>query len=386
MGSWVFLAIAALSGSFVPQAKGKPASDPILEKRIDGAIKNGVTYLEKTPIVQPRSGELVLWTLLHAGVKESDPLFSSLLGTMLENKFDFTYQVSLKAMILEELDRVKYQRRIFQCAQFLIDNQCLNGQWNYGEPTPCPEPVGLPGKADVPTPARVGSEGKLERPKVRTWIRVKKQRAGPATGDNSNSQYAALGLRACLEAGIILPEEVLTLAAKWWRDSQLPDPDKGAYPARGWGYARIEAPDQNVPVAYGSMTAGALGSLAIYCKMLGQEAKRDPTIRDGSAWLANQWSATTNPPGTGRNALYYYLYAIERLGIFTGAETFGKHEWYVEGARAILDTQRADGSWQSGGGTKADDVLYDTCFAVLFLKRGTRSLDDVPSVDRYIKR
>ena len=47
-----------------------------------------------------------------------------------------TYAVSLLAMSLESYDRKKYQYRIAQCAQFLVDNQCKNGQWDYGEAVP----------------------------------------------------------------------------------------------------------------------------------------------------------------------------------------------------------------------------------------------------------
>ena len=51
-----------------------------------------------------------------------------------------TYRVSLQAMILEEVQRVKYRKQIFKCAQLLVDNQCKNGQWAYGEPTTYPVP------------------------------------------------------------------------------------------------------------------------------------------------------------------------------------------------------------------------------------------------------
>src|ERR1051326_4328986 len=54
---------------------------------------------------------------------------------MLEGPLERTYKVVLQAMILEEVDRVKHQHRIVQCAQFLVDNQCQNAQWSYGEPT-----------------------------------------------------------------------------------------------------------------------------------------------------------------------------------------------------------------------------------------------------------
>ena len=51
-----------------------------------------------------------------------------------------------------------------------------------------------------------------EKPKVVRKIPVRRTRDGIAGGDNSNSQYAALGLRACAEAGILIPKEVFTQA------------------------------------------------------------------------------------------------------------------------------------------------------------------------------
>ena len=60
---------------------------------------------------------------------------------MLVEPLKSTYRVSLQAMILEEIHRVRYQKQLFKCAQFLIDNECKNGQWSYGEATTYPEPA-----------------------------------------------------------------------------------------------------------------------------------------------------------------------------------------------------------------------------------------------------
>jgi len=93
------------------------------------------------------SDELILWTFVHAGVRESDPDFQKYFKKMVDGPLEKTYKVALQAMILEELDRIAYQHRIWQCAQFLIDNQCKNGQWNYGSPTEYAQP---PAKSYIP--------------------------------------------------------------------------------------------------------------------------------------------------------------------------------------------------------------------------------------------
>ena len=62
---------------------------------------------------------------------------------------------------------------------------------------------------------------------------------------------------------------------------------------------------------------------------------------------------------------YYYLYAVERVGVLTGLKYIGSHDWYREGAAFLVKDQRPDGSW----GRRLYG-LSDTCFAVLFLAKG----------------
>src|SRR5436190_5481770 len=109
--------------------------DPVLQAKIDDAILRGVASLKTAESVVPweafggNSDELILWTFVHADVPSRDETYQALLQRMLSAKLERTYKVALQAMILEEIDRVKYQERIWQCGQFLVDNQCLNGQW-----------------------------------------------------------------------------------------------------------------------------------------------------------------------------------------------------------------------------------------------------------------
>src|SRR5205085_4605415 len=140
-------------------------------------------------------------------------------------------------------DRIKHQRRIAQCAQFLVDNQCANGQWGYGDPSIFAEDLKLP-----PVPPK--SKGLRK-------VAVTRQREGPAAGDNSNTQYALLGLRACWDAGMVLPSSTIDLAARWWRESQTRSSAvkaPAAAAAEGWCYGKHD----HKP--YGSMTVGGIAS------------------------------------------------------------------------------------------------------------------------------
>jgi hypothetical protein len=125
------------------------------------------------------------------------------------------------------------------------------------------------------------------------------------------------------------------------------------------------------------MTAGAIGAICIYDYMLGKDWKKEKSVMDGLAWLDKNWSVTENigPPETARGQatgwLYYYLYALERTGMLYDTALIGNHDWYLEGARVLLNAQKPDGSWDA---SHFKHATWDTCFAILFLKRATRRL------------
>ena len=371
------LPLSAQEGRRPDPRRARPEVDAAIEKGME-VLKRRVADLDAGTDPGDRVHELVLWTFVHGGLPESDPTFRALFRGMMEDPLERTYRVSLQAMILEEVHRVKYQRRIARCAQFLVDNQCKNGQWSYGKPTVFVE--------DVPTIVRKKSvatrgsklkrfrrsppSGRRPKPPVRNRMAVAKRREGPESGDNSNSQYAALGLRACHDAGIILPKPVIGRAMRWWREcQQRGSAGRGGYPGAGWCYGMHS---EHQP--YGSMTAGGLGSLAIYDYILGMKWKKDKNVKAGLQWLARNFSVTGNPgpyehgdfAENSQHQFYYYLYGLERAGMLYGTEKFGGHEWYPEGARVLLERQEKNGEW---------DGVVNTCFAILFLRRATRSLD-----------
>ncbi|MBI3858110.1 MAG: hypothetical protein HY293_20710 [Planctomycetes bacterium] len=377
-----FLASLAMASAAAAQA--------VDEAKVDQAIKKGVEFLRtaKTDFHKGNwnSDELILWTFIHAGVAQDDPKLKGLLDTVLSRPLERTYKVALTALCLEEIDRVKYQEKIAQCGQFLVDNQCKNGQWSYGSPTEFVKDVKVPTQPKAVASAG-GSSGpgatlaKDGKPKVLQHVAVKKMKDGPDAGDNSNSQYAALGLRACFDAGVTLPEGVVLLAVKWWRESQFKDPKKDAKdkPAvasgtalsgkvEGWNYKDENAQDAKPP--YHAMTAGGVGALVIYDYMLDRKWKDDSFVKGGMNWLTVHYQIQAWNT--------YYLYGLERAAILFGTEKIGDHFWYAEGADALVNAQHPDGSW--GKDSDWFNTTWDTCFSVLFLRRATRAL--VASEDR----
>jgi hypothetical protein len=371
-----------------PAVVKSAGGEVVLKPRtLDDAVRDGMAYLKEKAAEfgrESKADELLLWTWLQGGMAESAPEFQALLKSALGKKLERTYNVALTAMALEGLDRVKHQKRIAQCAQFLLDNQCANGQWAYGDPSIFAEDLHVP-----PAPPKFKGVRK---------VTVTRRREGPASGDNSNSMYAMLGLRACHDAGIVLPRGSVDHAARWWRESQSRSVAvKGTAVAEGWCYNRHD----HKP--YGSMTAGGVGSLVICDYILNIDWKKDPHVAAGMEWMAKNFSVTFHPgphehadmAENSQHQYHYYMYALERAGIFVGTDRIGKHWWYEEGALELLRRQQDDGSWSKrlkpqdpnnnkGMGPPGDPVA-DTCFAILFLRRATRPFDDVASEDKKKK-
>ncbi len=373
--------------------------------KVDQAIEKGVKFLHGKR-VGPRNGnELIVLTYVHSGiVPDTHPHFQALFKEMIDGPLEHTYRVALQAMVLEEYERVKFQWRIHQCAQFLADNISPNGLTRYGQPTAFVEQVPVPTGAprDVATGGSTpgappapgfgqkvsgGDPGERKKPPVAKTINVSQKRPGPGDHDHSNMQYSALGLRACHDAGIRFEPQLLKKVEEAWRAAQhdgdgKPEPIRvdpprdpnrrpGAGASRtmvtytvepqGWSYQKAA----NASGDYGSMTAGAIGALCILDYIQGKDWRRDQDVLEGLQWLNKNFSVTANPKGNARWH-YYYLYGLERAGMLFGTEHIGDHKWYRTGAEYLLQNQAGDGGW------KGDPV--DTCFAILFLRRATRRL------------
>jgi hypothetical protein len=350
------------------------ALQEIEPSKVDTAVEEGAKYLARRlkagtvnskPPKQGPGGpgeedllkdEIVLYTLVYAGVDEKDEEFAKLLKSVLESKLESVYRVAIQALALEAIDAARYQQRIAQCGQFLVDNQCENGQWSYGKEV----------AVDPWAPQEAGGAGT----KSRKHIVIKRRSRGPATGDNSNAQVALLGLRACMEADVVVPAETFAAAEKWWLTTQNKD--------GGWDYRQGRT---RVEHSYGAMTAGGASSLAICKHYLKKEWKRDPAISRALAWLGANFSVTSHPkfdwkiPSHGW--VHYWLYALERAGMLCEAEKLGTRDWYAEGAGKLLEAQGKDGAWDGDR-----DKITNTCFAILFLRRATKPLPKVATTDK----
>ncbi len=304
---------------------------------------------------------LILYALVKSGARfQARPEFQRVLQQCLERRLERTYRAAVLAMALEALDAPKYAGHIQNCAQFLIDNQSDNGQWDYGQAVDLPTPSLGPDR--VATPG--GNAGEAVKPRGNTTTKKKLTRRGKGRddGDNSNTQYAILGLRSCEEAGFGIPNDTWRQALKWWEVTQQPD--------GGWNYAPRHAEG-----TYLAMTEGGLGSMVICMHYLQQNWKGAQRISLAYNYITQRFTCTDNTierEGNAKSFQYYHLYAIERAGMLVGREVFGAHVWYREGSEYLLGQQKGDGSWESA--FNHQKAVHDTAFAILFLSRATRPI------------
>ncbi|MFA5795280.1 MAG: hypothetical protein WC980_09505 [Candidatus Brocadiia bacterium] len=327
---------------------------------IAAAINRGKDFLIKQAQSQGKiSDELTFYALLHSGLPINDPMIEASLNNFMTKKLERTYNVAILAMALAYIDRGKYQSRIAQCAHFLMANQSYSGNWTYGA-TIDDSTITQTVTSDALKPVITGKDkpnnSTLSVKKIRVKVAYRRK---DAAYDNSNTQYALLGLRACAEADIDIPQEVWADAEKHLLRTQSGD--------GGWCYT--------IGSSYGSMTAGGLGGLAISKYYQNKKLKDDPAIKKSVDWLDKNFTVLENPCMAGAPTTwhYYYIYGLQRAGVLSDTETFGEHNWYQSGARYLLIEQRESGDWNNNA--------QDTAFAMLFLSRATKPLTPIKYIE-----
>ena len=319
--SLVFLMLASIAGP-------APAQTPA---EVNASIERGVDYLKN------RRGPQGIWDNYGDYDGGTTALAALALlscdvpGEDLRAALDYldgvpntkTYVVALKAMVYAEADPDGRRDKLQQCARFLMDARLANGSWSYG-------------------------------------------RGG--VGDNSNTQYALLGLQACAEAGIDVPDAFWRKCQQYWAGEQAG--------VGGWGYrgggtsgSMTAAGVASLIIAgrqYESVRSGRYGGRKVRC----DGALIDRSVQAGIGWLGRNFFVATHPNGAA-NWLYYYLYGLERAGRLSGERFFGNHDWYRAGVRHLTQrAQSANGSWSTGGGGNDVFTTINTSFSLLFLSKG----------------
>jgi hypothetical protein len=344
----LFLAIAATIGLLTTHvAESRAQADRELSQAdVERSIREGVRYLKGrqkadgswSEFEQHPTGmtSLVTLALLTAGEEASSPAVQKGLDFLRRYRaedLNSVYAVSLHTMALAAANEEKDRIRLTANVQWLENAQF--------KPT---DRGGWPG----------------------TWSYTATK---SSTGDNSNTQYALLGLNAASEVGIPVKPEVWKLSREYWSSSQKR--------SGGWAYT------PNSTSETGSMTCAGISSLVItglrrYTgteRLVGDRIENcgsggfDRRVQAGVDWLASRFAVEANP-GSERIWKYYYLYGLERAGRLSGIRYFGRNDWYREGARELVrDQDRLQGFWRGVDNIERDPLIA-TSFALLFLAKG----------------
>jgi hypothetical protein len=298
-------------------ASVKPRADDVLDQAlVDLAIEKGAAALLRT------QGEKVPWEYASHPVGTTALVVLALDAAGLDRKnkgmraaIDFiakadvpdrTYDTGLVAMALEAVGGKRYKRRITECARRLEATQLDEGLWGY--------PTG--------------------------------------NGDNSNTQYAVLGLRAAARAGVRIKRKTWERVWHHLITTRCPD--------GGYSYTV-----QNATRGSSSMTAAGVSCLLICLENAGFEGKKDQALREA---IEGAFKALGEVMQLDKDSLYA-LYAIERAGVLGRRKSMGGKPWYAPGARRLVDEQGRDGLWRG-----SYNEAVETAFAILFLKRATAPL------------
>ncbi|KAF0243570.1 MAG: hypothetical protein FD180_3265 [Planctomycetota bacterium] len=297
--------------------------------------------------------ELELYALIHCGIPLDHKNMKSAITGLYKKPMARAYNVSLGAMALADVSPTLHQSWLAKAAEFLANCQCDNGQFWYGEATPGDTPTLAPPEI---TPGARPEFGGGTKALKRITVRKNPKRKIAKVGDNSNTQYAVLGLRACAEAGIDIQKEVWVECMAYLKSNNTN--------AGSFTYSPTSGGD------YGSIHTSALGAYIVCRWYAGSGNRRDVVIDRGLEWLSQNFAIDQNPKHNDPKAwVYYYLYGMERVGVLADTEFFGKREWYQEGAKFLLSAQTAGGDWNNDA--------RDTAWAILFLRRATRPVGKI---------
>lgn len=337
----------AVPTSAQPARPGKVEEE--LVEKVRKAIDDGVRFLKKQQspqgtwegvviglLADMKGGQTALATLalLNCGVKPDDPVLQKPLEFLHDLPPTKTYVVGLTNLVLAEARHEKYLPRIQKNADWLIETA-----------------IGFRGGA-----------GKLEG-----W-----SYPGNHIADNSNTQYALLGLYAAKMAGAKIDDKVWKAIQEFYARTQVSESATSGY----WAYYNNQPGDR----ASLSMTVAGVCGLYIAAMGLDQsEQGLDPTT--GKA--ANCGAYTENSAlAKGMNwvgahfdfdspkSSMYNVYGIERLGRLSGQRFIDRYDWYRQGCEKLIRLQQDDGSIVMGrNGIDASPIIA-TSFALLFLSKG----------------
>lgn len=236
---------------------------------------------------------LAVFALLSSGMSYQDARLRPAIDFLRSNKSDYTYVRSLRTHVWSQLPD-RFSTLLERDARWLLNAYDYDsGSWNYTSSKP---PLGY---------------------------------------DNSLTQYGLLGLWEAAKRRVEIPDDLWQRVEQHYLSTQTPD--------GGWFYRPY------VPPARASMTCAGLTCLFVTQDYLHADKYLDTRPRDpfphdlaisrGLEWLNREFRVDIHPGAPDDESLeyyHYYLYSIERVGLASGLTRFGEHDWFREGAAALI--------------------------------------------------
>jgi hypothetical protein len=348
------LAIACVVFTAANDSVCMRAAESALDARVTESIRRGADYLTRS---QHGSGAWNDWggshelgvtalaglALVAAGSPANSPAVQAA-ARMVRGQAagdPDTYDVSLAIMFLDRLSVAEDEPLIKTLLGNLQGGQCGDGSWTYALPI---------------------AGGGYGQP--------------PGSGDNSNTQFAALAIWIGRRHGRDNDASILALD-KHFRGTFIPAQG-------GWGYGGNAG-------AGPAMTCAGLVALATQRGADQQRRDRIGAARDGTpsrdrpgrqrrpaaddpiakaalAALGGVLKQADQWPGAPINADLYFFWSLERVGVIYDLDVIGGVNWYDWGSRRLLMMQGPDGQWHGQGKWKYEGAVA-TSFAILFLSR-----------------
>jgi hypothetical protein len=345
----LLLVAALLVPAWTTSVQAQVKKEPLVQQ-VKASIGDGVRYLldaqrpdgsweVNLPTVGIQGGwsSLALLALLNSGVPAEHPKVAAGLAYLRRLEPGMTYVRALQTMVFVEAGKAEDRQRIQENVRWLIE-------------------------------ARVIKNGRLMG-----WSYNK----GPsATSDNSNTQYALLGLWAGKQGGATVSREIWESIRDYYLSTQETD---GA-----WIYSPSGGPAGHNRASLTMTTAGVCGLFIAGMELnVGREKlqadgtatdcgvyEENKAIAKGLSWIGSHFTIDGN---SMTNRVFYNLYGIERTGRLSGQRFLGGYDWYREGCKYLVEHQHKEGpekgAWRVAGAWDNWPVV-STSFALLFLSKG----------------
>ncbi len=344
------------------RGQGKAPDD----QEIAQAIAKGVEFLKGT---QADAGEwrdpsqpqhplgmtaLAGLALLENGVAREAREISKAreIVTTLARESEQTYDLALAILFLARCQQTRTGNddSLIQALGRSLAQGDHGGIWDYSVPLNVEEPT-----SDEPR-SRRGARRKTGRA----------NRSVLAGGDNSNTQFALLGLWAAGRHGFD-SDQVLESIDGHFRSTQLRD--------GRWGY-RI-----NMQGTEAMSCAGLMG-LAIAASRPSLAERQTARARGAALAADPAFQSALRAVGqdarrAGNQSDIYYLWSLERVCVALGLRSLDGFDWYARGAQILLDRQENDGGWPHDRWGRQPS----TALALLFLRKANLAFE----IDRVLR-